>query len=90
MANNTGIKFGGRKKGTPNKTTSELREYFNLLLNDNLEQLKIDIKELDPKERINVMLKISEFIIPKLKATDINLMNDNDASIKPIIIDFAE
>lgn len=25
MANTTGKKFGGRKKGTPNKTTSEIR-----------------------------------------------------------------
>lgn len=25
MANTTGMKFGGRKKGTPNKSTSEIR-----------------------------------------------------------------
>lgn len=26
MANNTGQKFGGRKKGTPNKTTRQIKE----------------------------------------------------------------
>ena len=25
MANNTGIKFGGRQRGTPNKATAKLR-----------------------------------------------------------------
>ena len=27
MANNTGIKYGGRQKGTANKATARLREY---------------------------------------------------------------
>ena len=26
MANTTGKKFGGRKKGTPNKTTADIKE----------------------------------------------------------------
>ena len=36
MANNTGIKFGGRQKGTPNKATAKLREAFTELLEDNM------------------------------------------------------
>jgi hypothetical protein len=28
MANNTGIKYGGRQKGTPNKSTARLRELY--------------------------------------------------------------
>jgi len=35
MANNTGIKYGGRQKGTPNKATARLREAFTELLEDN-------------------------------------------------------
>ena len=31
MANNTGIKYGGRKKGTANKVTARLREAFTEL-----------------------------------------------------------
>ena len=30
MANNAGIKYGGRHKGTPNKATAGLREAFNV------------------------------------------------------------
>ena len=36
MANNTGIKYGGRQRGTPNKATARLREAFTELLEDNM------------------------------------------------------
>jgi len=37
MANNTGIKYGGRQKGTANKATARLREAFTELLEYSLE-----------------------------------------------------
>lgn len=40
MANNTEIKYGGRQKGTPNKTTARLREAFTELLEDNMESTR--------------------------------------------------
>ena len=40
MANNTGIKYGGRKKGTANKATARLREAFTGLLDDNMGRFK--------------------------------------------------
>jgi hypothetical protein len=55
----------GRPKGTPNKTTSEIRNIFQLLLEQNLKQMKSDIRSLEPKQRIDVLLKLTEFILPK-------------------------
>ena len=40
MANNTGIKYGGRQKGTANKATAWLIEAFTELLEDNMEECK--------------------------------------------------
>ena len=40
MANNTGIKYGGRQKGTPNKATVKLREAFTELLEGNMGRLQ--------------------------------------------------
>ena len=37
MANKTGIKYGGRQKGTANKATARLREAFTELLEGNME-----------------------------------------------------
>ena len=39
MANNTGMKYGGRKKGTANKATARLREAFTELLEDAMGRL---------------------------------------------------
>ncbi len=72
----TGIKTGGRKKGTPNKTTKEIRNTLSLLLSNNLENLQKDIDKLEPKDRIKTLIDISKFIIPTLKA--IELKNDNE------------
>jgi hypothetical protein len=71
MANTTGKKFGGREKGTPNKTTEEIRERFQLLISDNLEKLQEDLEALDPDKRLKYIIELSKFVIPTLKATDI-------------------
>ena len=42
-------KTGGRTKGTPNKTTAELRERFTSLLESNFETIQNDLNSLEPK-----------------------------------------
>ena len=76
MANTTGKKFGGRKKGTPNKTTEEIREAFQLLISDNLEKLEEDLNELEPEKRLKYVIELSKFVIPTLKATDLKASGD--------------
>ena len=71
MANTTGQKFGGRSKGTPNKTTSEIREIYKELLENNIERLQDDIDSLDPFNRIKVLLELSRFVIPTLKQSEL-------------------
>ena len=78
-------KKGGRTKGSSNKATSKVRESFTSLLEDNLDQLKDDFKELDPKDRIKLFLDLSKYVIPQLKQTDVKLdgsidINDFDIS----------
>lgn len=74
MANTTGKKFGGRKKGTPNKSTKETREAFKKVLNDNLDNLDVWLNKVaykNPEKAINILLKIAEFIIPKLNKIEV-------------------
>ena len=82
MANTTGLKTGGRTKGTPNRTTSEIREQFQLLISNNLQTLQSDLEALEPKDRIKSIIELSKFVIPTLKAQD--LMIGKDLQIKPI------
>lgn len=70
---NKRLKTGGRGKGTPNKITTEIREFYKELIENNLEQIKADLKELTPKERIEVLIKLSEYVIPKLNKVESNV-----------------
>jgi len=63
----------GRPKGAVNRTTTEIRNLFNVLLSANLENIQNDIDLLEPKDRIAVLLKLSEFVIPKLLSTQLDI-----------------
>ena len=63
-------KATGRPKGSSNKATTKVRDAFTTLVNDNLEQLKKDLKDLEPKDRIKLLLDMSKYVIPQLKATE--------------------
>lgn len=72
-----GEKTGGRAKGTPNKVTQEVRQLFNELVRENLPQLRLDLATLEPYQRVNALVKLSQFILPKpteatLEITGIN------------------
>ena len=75
----------GRKVGTPNKATTEIKEAFQMLLEDNLEGLQKDISSLEPKERVKFMLELASFIIPKMKSVDLKSENT-----ETVFIDFSE
>lgn len=82
MANTTGKKFGGRKKGTPNKDTKKLRQKVDILLSEKWEQLENDLKELKPKDRIEVYIKLLEYALPKLNRTELNSSDEIEVMLK--------
>lgn len=86
MANNTGKKFGGRKKGTPNKETKELRERISALLESEWETILRDLKTLTPKERIDTYTKLLEYSLPKLSRAE----NTHEIEEKTVTISFKD
>jgi DNA-binding MurR/RpiR family transcriptional regulator len=63
----------GRPKGTPNRTTKEVRQQFENLLDNNigkLQDLLDKVAEENPTKAIELILKVSEFVIPKLRAVE--------------------
>jgi hypothetical protein len=66
------INKDGRKPGTQNKVTTETKEMFSLLLSNNLDKIQTDLDSLKPKERIDVLLNIAKFVIPQMKAIEVN------------------
>lgn len=79
-----GIKTGGRTKGTINKSTSELREKFTLLLGNNFDKLQNDIDLLEPKDRIKTILELAKFVVPTLRAIELSTEDEN--GINPVVI----
>ena len=75
----------GRPKGSVNKSSNEIREAFQLLLSNNLEKIQDDLNELEPRDRIKLLLDLASFIIPKMKSVD--LKSDVEETIT---IDFNE
>ena len=66
MANTTGVKYGGRQKGTPNKLTKELRSILKNILFQELEQIQAHLDSLNSKDRIELLIKLLPYVLPKV------------------------
>ena len=62
-----GVKYGGRKKGTPNRLTKEVREVLKELVFDEISQVQSHFEKLDPKERIELLIKLLPYVMPKVQ-----------------------
>jgi hypothetical protein len=65
MARQKGIpKTGGRAKGTPNRTTDEVRASLLKLLDKNLTQLQKDIDSMKGKDRAALLVNLAKHCTP--------------------------
>jgi hypothetical protein len=76
--------INGRPKGAVNKTTTEIREHFQNLVADNLQKLNEDLKTLEPLQRLKMIIELSKFVVPTLKATE--LTTGNECEFNPVVI----
>ena len=60
-------KTGGRKKGTVNKNTVQIKAKVEKLLEEyyTFDMMKADLALLSPKDRLGVITGLIEYIIPK-------------------------
>lgn len=64
-------KTGGRKIGTPNKTTAETKEFIQNIVNNELTFIEDLMLELTPKERVDAVIKLLPYIVPKTSEVSI-------------------
>ena len=67
MANTTGIKYGGRQKGTPNRMTKELRSILKDVMHQEIEIIQDHLVQLSPKERVELLIKLMPYVLPKVE-----------------------
>lgn len=75
----------GRPKGTPNKITKSVRAFIVEVVNKNRRQVLKDLKALDPKDRLIMIEKLLQYIVPKQQAQTIDITNLTDEQITSVI-----
>lgn len=78
-------KTGGRKKDTPNKVQASVKAIIENLLSDysNSGKMTDDFNSLDPKDRLAIAEKYSQYVMPKIQAVSV----DVDSSVTKITIE---
>ena len=67
------IKYGGRKKGTPNRLTKEVRAVLKEVVFDEMSQIHLHFEKLDPKYRIELLIKLMPYVCPKIQTASHSL-----------------
>ncbi len=86
------IKSGGRQKGQRNKTTILCRQLFCDIISSYVDSglFKGDLDSLAPKERIDVIIKLLQFILPKPQAISYDISIEKSQTIEKTLAQLAE
>lgn len=66
-----GFKTGGRQRGTENRVTKDIRLVLKDVVEHELGQLSKNLKELSPKDRLDVVTKLLPYVMPKAEAASV-------------------
>jgi hypothetical protein len=72
------VKYGGRKKGTPNRLTKEVRAVLKEVVFDEISQIHLHFEKLDSKERIELLIKLMPYVCPKIQPASHSLNEPMD------------
>lgn len=78
-----GVKYGGRRKGTGNKISAELKEVLSSYCLNEFQYLNANIQRLTLSERLVFFTKVLPFVLPKNGAHE---TNTGEAAKVPVII----
>ena len=84
-------KKGGRQKGTPNKTTQQIKEMITQLVGNQMEKWPVVIDKMmkdDPAEAMKITGRLIDYVLPK--QTKIDLEGELKHKIDKIVIEIKE
>lgn len=87
-----GKKTGGRKAGTPNKTTAFSKSVIQEILTDYTSSnlFKEDMKKLNAKDRLDIMVKLMAFTTPKPQSVDMSITSNKPKTIEDALQELSE
>ena len=75
----------GRTKGASNKSSARVKEAFQSLVEQNLEQMEEDLYSLKPKERLDVLMGLASYIMPKMKSIEVEATLQSDTTQQELL-----
>lgn len=80
-------KVGGRKKGTKNKMTTNLRKLVEEQITPHLQKLGEYLNKMDNEKRVAALAQYLNYLIPKYSNTTINTDDKRDISTEEYLRD---
>lgn len=75
----------GRPIGSKNKVSEEIRQTINDFLNNNISTIQESFDTLEPYQKIQSLIKLLDYSIPRLKTIDIESSFKESESNEPLI-----
>ena len=80
-----GNKTGGRQKGTQNKTTINLKNTIQLIVERSFETIEDDLQSMDARDKVGFILKLIPYLIPTQKEQRISFENLSEEEVDALI-----
>ena len=82
----------GRPKGKPNKVTQDMRQWLSAVLEKNRSQMEKDLKALEPKERLQILERLMQYVIPKQQAVsaEVDFSKLTDSQLDAIVTEITK
>ena len=78
-------RIAGRQKGTPNKSSANLKSKIESIVNCSFETIEDDLQDMDARDRVGFILKLIPYLIPTQKEQKINFNEMSDSEINALI-----
>jgi hypothetical protein len=73
------------RKEKPNKTTKELKTLLQRVVEEQLENIESDLQDLEPKDRLNILLRLVEYVLPKQREQKLDFASLSNTEIDELI-----
>ena len=74
----------GKPKGAKNRSTEEIRQFIQRVVDKNLDHLEEDLEAMNPTNRWVIIDKMTKYFLPALTKNDNNNLNTGEVTIKVV------